>query len=257
MSALIQLVFSVEGVIAALVVGTAWVIARPRSAIARGFLAAASVFYAVASIYVVPAFIGSLLTRGYHPFVSGDAVAAPTAIVVLGSGAETVRGWEGGRTGVPGGDSAARVLEASRIARELPSAIIISSGGPSPTEPDQIPVAVVMRDELIALGVPPARVLLEAESRDTHDEAMVLDPMMRARNIRQIVLVTSDLHMRRSVGTFERRGWKVVPAIAPNPNFDTPLGRRIVPSGMGLAYSSAVMHEVIGIPYYWLRGWWR
>jgi uncharacterized SAM-binding protein YcdF (DUF218 family) len=257
MSALIQFVFSVEGVIAALAVGTAWVVRRPQSLAPRRFLLFVTVLYVLTSIYIVPAGIGRLLTYGYRPFVADTgAGAVATAIVVLGSGAETVHGWNGGRAGVPGGESAARALEAARIARQLPAAVVISSGGPPPNE-REIPVALVMRDYLVSLGIQRSRVLVETESRDTHDEATVLDPLMRARGIREIVLVTSDVHMRRSVGTFERFGWTVVPAIAPNPNFDKPLARRMVPSSMGLVYSSAVAHELIGIPYYWLRGWWR
>ena len=134
---------------------------------------------------------------------------------------------------------------------------MISSGGASTSDDDETPVALVMRDQLIALGVGRSRILVETDSRDTHDEAVVLDPIMRAREIRQVVLVTSDVHMRRSIATFAEAGWNAIPAIAPNPNFGKPLRRRLVPSGMGLAFSSAVVHEVCGIPYYWARGWLR
>jgi uncharacterized SAM-binding protein YcdF (DUF218 family) len=257
MGELLSFVLSTEGVIAALVVGGAWILRRPHSSAARRFLLSATALYVIAGVYVVPAAVAALLSRGYHPFVPSDAVAARTAIVVLGGGADMIDGWNGGRTGVPGGDSAARVLEAARISRQLPDAVVISSGGVTTSQPNQVPVAIVMRDYLIELGVQPSRIQVESESRNTHDEAVVLGPMMRRQGIRQVVLVTSDVHMRRSVGTFAREGWDVIPAIAPDPNFDKPLRRRVVPTGNGLHFSNAVVHELFGIPYYWARGWWR
>ena len=170
-----------------------------------------------------------------------------------GSGSQTIAGWNGERTAVLGGDSAARVLEAARIARELPNALVISLGGASTSDDDETPVALVMRDQLIALGVGRSRILVETDSRDTHDEAVVLDPIIRAREIRQVVLVTSDVHMRRSIATFAEAGWNAIPAIG-QIQLGKPLRRRLVPSGMGLAFSSAVVHEVCGIPYYWAPG---
>jgi uncharacterized SAM-binding protein YcdF (DUF218 family) len=257
MGELLDFLFSIEGVIAALVVSGVWLLLRPKSIAARSFPLLLGILYVIASIYAVPAAFAKLLTRGYHPFVASDAGPGKTAIVVLGGGCQTVAGWNGERTAVLAGDSAARVLEAARISRELPAAIVISSGGSPTPDEDETVVALVMRDHLIALGVAPARILLETDSRDTHDEAVAIDPMLRTRNIRQVVLVTSDVHMRRSVGTFAEAGWKVIPAIAPNPNYGRPLRRRMVPSSMGLSFSSAVVHEACGIPYYWARGWLR
>jgi uncharacterized SAM-binding protein YcdF (DUF218 family) len=257
MGEVLEFFFSIEGVIAALVVSGVGLLLRPKSIGARAFPLVLGILYVTASIYAVPAAFARLLTRGYHPFVASDAGPGPTAIVVLGGGCQTVGGWNGERTAVLAGDSAARVLEAARISRELPNAIVISSGGAPSPDDDETAVALVMRDQLVALGVARSRILVENDSRDTHDEAVAIDPMLRARKIRQVVLVTSDVHMRRSVGTFAEAGWKVIPAIAPNPNFGKPLRRRMVPSSMGLAFSSAVAHEACGIPYYWARGWFR
>ena len=257
MGAVLEFFFSIEGVIAALVVSGAWFLLRPKSIAARWFPLIVGILYVAASIYAVPAAFAKMLTRGYHPFVASDAGPGRTAIIVLGGGCQTVAGWSGERTAVLGGDSAARVLETVRISRELPNAVVISSGGAPTSDEDETAVALVMRDQLIALGVARSRILVETDSRDTHDEAVAIDPMLRTRNIRQVVLVTSDVHMRRSVGTFAEAGWKVIPAIAPNPNFGKPLRRRMVPSSMGLAFSSAVLHEACGIPYYWARGWFR
>ena len=153
MGELLEFFFSIEAMIAALVVSGAWLLLRPKSTAARLFPLILGLLYLTASIYAVPAAIARLLTRGYHPFVASDVGPGRTAIVVLGSGSQTIAGWNGERTAVLGGDSAARVLEAARIARELPNALVISSGGASTSDDDETPVALVMRDQLIALGV--------------------------------------------------------------------------------------------------------
>ena len=52
--------------------------------------------YGVASIYAVPYAVGRLLVIGFHEFSAADAPASPTAIVLLGAGNITIRGWQGG-----------------------------------------------------------------------------------------------------------------------------------------------------------------
>jgi len=257
MGSFLSFLFSPDGVIAALLASALYVCVRPGSASARRFLVAAAVAYGVASIYAVPAAVARVLTHNYHRFDRADVGPARTAIVVLGGGSDTVDGWDGGRTGILGGDSAARVLEAARVSREIPDAVVVSSGGVPNDDLSKVPVGAVMRDRLVQLGVPAAQVVVEAVSHDTHDESIVIGPILRARAINQIVLVTSDVHMSRSVGAFRRQGWTVVPAIAPHPDFDMSWPRRLVPTPTGLYFSGAVVHELCGIPYYWMRGWWR
>jgi uncharacterized SAM-binding protein YcdF (DUF218 family) len=256
MNRLLSFVLSADGVIAALLVSGAWLLARPKAAAARRFILAVTILYAAASVYVIPSAVALVLTRGFHQFVRADAGTRRTAIVLLGGGCDTIDGWNGGQTGVLGEESAARVLEAARVARQIPDAIVMSSGGAPANDPGQLAVATIMRDQLIRLGIHASRILVETDSRDTHDEAVLLGPMLRAAAIQQVVLVTSDVHMRRSVGTFRNQGWAVIPAVAPDPSFDRPLRSRLVPSAMGLYFSNAVVHELVGIPYYWARGWW-
>jgi hypothetical protein len=49
----------------------------------------------------------------------------------------------------------------------------------------------------------------------------------------------------------------VIPAIAPSPYFDGSWADWLEPSHGGLDLTNAVVHELIGIPYYWWRGWYR
>lgn len=60
-----------------------------------------------------------------------------------------------------------------------------------------------MRDALVAIGVPPARIAVEAVSSTTHHEAVLIAPMLRDLHVDHLVLVmtaarpSSRLVMRR------------------------------------------------------------
>ena len=61
------------------------------------------------------------------------------------------------------------------------------------------------------------------------------------------MLVTSQFHMRRSVGAFKAAGIDVIPAIAREPQaFDTWL-EKLVPTDKGLKDSAMAAHELLGI----------
>ena len=70
-----------------------------------------------------------------------------------------------------------------------------------------------------------------------------------------VVLVTSGTHMRRSLGTFRAQGIRAIPAIARDPYLATSWSDWILPSNLGLWKSSSVMHEILGLAYYTVRGW--
>ena len=143
---------------------------------------------------------------------------------------------------------AARTLEAYRVYRLADDARIVSSGRS---------VAAVMRDTLVGLGVPDSRIVLEDDSRTTHDEAVLIARMLRQLQPRQVVLVTSAVHMRRALATFRAQGIDPVPAIARDPHLSLPLWQKLLPTYHGLEATSDLAHELLGIPYYAVRGWLR
>lgn len=255
MTELLYAIFSARGAIVATTACAIWIASRPHARAARRALLAVAISYLVASTYLVPSLVARALTSGYHEYVPAHT-AGPAAIVVLGGGHDLIEGWSD-RVGVLDDSSASRVLEAARVFRLLPDALVVSSGGVAPGARDRVPEGIVMRTMLLQLGVPDSHIVVETTSRDTHDEAVILAPMLRSRGIADVVLVTSDIHMRRSIGTFRAAGVQAVPAIAPDPRTQMQWSDWILPSGPGLDCSARVVHELVGLPYYWARGWWR
>jgi len=254
MSTFVSAVFSERGAILALLAFAVWFRLRPHSSAARRWLIVIAIAYVVASMYAVPTIVARVvLERGFRPVTAADVRQARTAIVILGGGAETVHGWDDASLAAPTADAMERVLEAARVYQLIHPEWVISSGGRLTRR--QRPDGVIMRDELLRLGVPEVRILLEAESQNTRDEAVLVEAMLRSIHAEQVVLVTSSVHMRRALAAFRAVNIDAVPAIARNPTASAPLVDWIVPYGLGR--SRAVAHELLGIVYYTARGWCR
>ena len=114
-----------------------------------------------------------------------------------------------------------------------------------------------MRDELVRLGVPESRILIESRSGNTHDEAVIVKPMLASLHVDRVILVTSELHMWRAVGAFRATGVDVIPAKARGVFTTLPWYLWIAPSNEGLNEGALLAHEVFGIPYYFARGWFK
>lgn len=115
----------------------------------------------------------------------------------------------------------------------------------------------VMRGVALAHGVAASDILFEDGGGGTR--TMVEDAVRRARDggWTTVLLVSSTYHMRRAVLTWKKAGpqVEVVPTPVESPRFyrprRTPWGRR-GPSGQQM---KGLAQEVLGIMWYWTRGW--
>lgn len=254
---MIDLVFSVSGlVLTLLIVAGCWQAKIASKAVRRALIGVVTA-YTLASLYCVPYGFGRLLVAGYRPLGASDLHPGSVAIVLLGVGESVVRDWDGDRLTILGPVGAARILESFRVYRLCTDAWIISSGGAVSTQPGAPTSAGMMQDALIHLGVPPSRILLETQSQTTHDEAVFVGPMLRDLSPAQVVLVTSDVHMRRALGAFRSAGLIPLPAIARDPNLPFGWRKWTLPANRALEFSGGIAHEVVGIGYYAAHGWWR
>ena len=257
MRELIWYFLSIGGLVVAVLAATFWLHSRPYSAQARRFLSLVVGIYAALSIYGIGEGVGRLLAIDIHPLAAGDIPPGRTAIVVLGSSGFTARDWAGATYSIVGDIDATRTLEAVRVFRMVDAEWVISSGGRSnPDDPNEAS-GVTMRDAMVALGIPAARLIVETDSRSTHDEAVIVAPMLRNLGVEHVVLVTSGTHMRRSLGAFRAQGIRAIPAIARDPLAAIAWSDWVLPSNLGLWKSSSVIHEIMGLVYYTARGWYK
>lgn len=254
-SALLRFLLSSGGVITLFAAAAVWN-ALSSSRRARRALLGLALAYSLLAWEPLAAAAARWLVRPFHQLTRADVPPGETAVVLLGSGSFTVENWDGLQHSIPDVSAAHRTLEAFRVYTILDARWIISSGGqPDPTDPDP-PSGQTMAGMLRELGVPPERLRIEHESRTTRDEAVIVKRMLPALGSPQVVLVTSASHMRRSLAVFRSVGLQPIPAIA-RWSDDEPRRWRswVVPSTDGLDTSETVLHELLGIAYYWLRGW--
>jgi uncharacterized SAM-binding protein YcdF (DUF218 family) len=221
---------------------------------ARRWLAAVLVFYLVISSQVGARLLAGTLTGPYRPLGSNAEAGGARVIVVLGSGSVNLRG-AGRQLSFVNMPAGLRVLEAARLYELLDRPLVIASGGATEPDPAAAPEAVALRRALIDAGVPADRIALEAESKNTRDEAVIIKRMLADRGETKFVLVTSPLHMGRSLRTFAQQGMHPVPSASPLVPEKSAARSAWLPSDLWLQLSDASIYEWLARGYYWWRGW--
>jgi len=160
-------------------------------------------------------------------------------------------------------DAGDRVLYAAYLYQQGCAAHIICTGGCSSTRLSSHPAAEDMQILLENVGVPKAVITLEKRARNTHEHALNLLPLFNQQGYKRVVLVTSALHMPRSVAVFRHScpGIEFVPAPT---DFRAPVSEptawyedlaNLIPTPRNLVTFSEAMHEYAGLAYYRMRGW--
>jgi len=187
--------------------------------------------------------VASMWLRGHieadYPPVSITAVVPAQAMVVLGGGIEVPQ-QAGAQPNL--GAAADRMWHAARLFKAGKAPLVVLSGGLA-FEEGLVSEAASMRAFMRDLGVPETAMLLEEQSVNTRQNAQFTAALMRERDITQIVLVTSALHMRRSVLLFEAQGLKVIPAATDHEYRLYPIWRRVLPDADALDGSGRAMKE--------------
>lgn len=190
------------------------------------------------------------LESRYPPLIDPKKVGSYDAIVVLTAGSVPARGL----IPFPSLDENMfrRLDEAWRLYRIQPKPILITGGHVDPFTParDENRIA---RDFLIRWGVPASHVLGEENSRDTFENALETRKVLQQHGWKRYLLVTSALHMPRSMLVFANRVFEPIPAPG-----DFSVGEidmtpfAFLPSAGAAQRNFAAIHEYLGLlNYYW------
>lgn len=109
------------------------------------------------------------------------------------------------------GSGVDRIVAGAQLARRYPNARVVYSGGSPKLYPGQASEADYASSVFEACGVAPSRVLIEARSRNTWENAVFSRELIEPRNHERWLLVTSAFHMPRAVGIFRKIGFTVEP----------------------------------------------
>lgn len=228
---------------------------RPRWA-AGSLAIALVVLLATSNDYAANAVLRSLEWQHLPP----EELPTADAIVVLGG---AVRPQQYPRPWVDVLEAGDRPLHGARLYLQDKAPLIILSGGGINRYGESSPEADDMAEIVEAMGVPRSALILERESLNTYQNAVKTKEILDARGIDQVLLVTSAVHMPRSLKIFRKQGIDVIPAptdfIAAPPlesqqTFHSTVVRSL-PQAENLQQVTRVLKEYIGIVVYWLRGW--
>ena len=100
------------------------------------------------------------------------------------------------------GDTGARTDTAVILWKQGYAPVLIFSGASQ--DPQSVASAELMKRAAVAAGVPSEAILVEPASATTEENAANVAELMRARNLRTAILVTSPYHQRRASMLFER-----------------------------------------------------
>lgn len=191
--------------------------------------------------------VSDALLRGLESGFPIQENSRGDVIILLGGGAyDSIPDISG--TGGPAEETLVRIVAAVRLQKKLGLPVIISGGAAF----EGIAEAPIVKRFLVDLGVPEKKIIIEDKSRDTRENAVYSTKICQRLGFSRPLLVTSALHMKRSLGIFHQMGLKAIPFPS---GFKTWEGKRYgpqdyLPDASALRNSSQALHEYLGLLYY-------
>lgn len=188
----------------------------------------------------------------------------PTAdvIVVLGGGTRSP-GYP--RPDVDFSDAGDRVWYGANLYHAGKAPKIIVSGGRIAWKGGGNPESEDLTKLLVRMGVPAVDIIPEGDSMNTRDNAVYVQKILKANNFKTILLVTSAMHMPRSMAIFKRLGIKAIAAPTDyrvsqleldEANLQTEsVILSLMPNEERFSMTTQAIREYIGILVYRLKGW--
>ena len=205
----------------------------------------------------------SLIRSLEWQYLPAEELPTAEVIVVLGGGTDSALYP---RQIVEVNGAGDRVLYAGWLYHQGAAPKLLLSGGYINYMGERDAPANEMADLLAMLGVPEEALWLDPNSRNTYENALNSREILEREGINRVILVTSALHMPRSVALFEKQGLEVIPAPVDYAVTQTTWERlwepslsnivfNLMPSGSNLQKTTTALKEYIGMLVYSLRGW--
>ena len=150
-----------------------------------------------------------------------------------------------------GRDTYRRIMHAAWLFHNWNPLPVLASGGPESQGGKA--ASLIMRRMLEQEGVPSSKIWTEEQSRSTYENALYSAKILHEHGIHQIALVVEADSMLRAEMCFRKQGLGVTPA--PCLFRDTEFGtNELLPGWQGIYRQEILLHEGIGLLWYWLRG---
>lgn len=192
-----------------------------------------------------------------------EIVPTADAILVLGGSTEPMLYP---RSTVEVNSAGDRVLYAADLFNQKKAPFILLSGGRISWLGEQSSSpAEDMKEILLRFGIPSEKLWLQTESRNTQEDALYSLKILKEKNVKHILLVTSAMHMPRSLLLFKNSGIEITPAptdyTVTRQGWDELLHPDInsfvinlIPNASSLSLTTTVLKEYIGMIVYQFDG---
>jgi len=253
---------SPAGLLILLFAGGVWLSIFNRNLkLGNGLLIAGAILFLLFTFSPLAEIAIGTLERPFPPIKFPDSIREVEAIVILSS-----YGEEHSATPVTSNlsdDTIGRLVEGIRLYRQNPKAKLLLSGGI--LRKGDAAIAALMADFLKAMGIPGDKILVEGNSRDTHENLLEVKKILGDK---PFFLVTSAYHLRRAMAVAKKLNISAIAAPAQIwtlQNFPSDMSwpawslRVMVsfssPSLYRLIYLQRASHEYLGYLWYRMLGW--
>lgn len=199
----------------------------------------------------LPTILSAPLETRFPPY--NEDGQPPDGIIVLGGSVDENLSGVLGRVTLA--DAAERLTAPIALRRLYPKARIVFTGGTAALRGSQYTEAGTVQKFWREVGLDQGDILYEDKSRNTFENAVFTRDLVKPQPGERWLLVTSAMHMPRSVGIFRKTGF---PVIAYPVDFRTAgevfnfaLPRH---ASRNLSLAEFATHEWIGLAAYWLTG---
>ena len=134
--------------------------------------------------------------------------------------------------------------------------IIIS--GASGSMSSEMKEASLLKYFLVDIGIPNEKIIIEEKSKNTYENALFCSGMlnkMHPNKNTEVLIITSNYHMRRSVACFNKMNIKTDPYVKKTTKNHFDLEQIIIPQSNILFNWKVLLHEIIGYYTYMLVGY--
>lgn len=182
-----------------------------------------------------------------YPLISEENLEKGEIYILLGGGiiTNTLDG------NVPLKNANGRILKTAQLYNKNPKKIYISGGSPLQNKESE---SSVYKRELVLLGIPEEDIIIEERSKTTKENSTYIKWIMNEKNIKSGVLITSAIHMPRSMEVFKDFELEFYPAPCDfMAHFEKQNNLAYVPQFKVLKDLYLAFWEYIGFIYYKIR----
>ncbi len=154
-------------------------------------------------------------------------------------------------------DRTDRLMQAMKLYSEKKIGKIILCGSPSTLNANDSMESYRLKTFLTELGIPTTDIIVESQSRNTHENAVYMKKLLGDNYQKKYMLITSGFHLSRATACFLKEGINVFPystdRYAGPMKYD--INYLILPSSETLFDWEKLLHEWVGCIVYFFRGY--